>query len=357
MPLFAAGQVEGAKQDFGRFWGRNRSDSGEPIPLDEDEAAMRAEFGFAMTEIASFCGALIQKAFDVGKGYGYAPLDELIRETASSLMMDEDKVHGLFDLLMSRPRAEFLKPPKPYKVFDIWPWRFNRRLSYLRRPLLLTSEGDMDHVLWGPRHLFNAVEYLADLLFNGRLPAHGERQSAAMSTHQGRLNATRGPEFERRVEEELKKYTQLQVARSVKHIGPLKLGDVGDIDVLAFDKASSTIYVLECKDISLAKTPYEMGQQISALHNDNPGEKSAVKQALRKAEWVRVNQQAIVERFGETVKGNAWNVKPFVVIDQRMLTPYLLKAPVPIVPLKDFIPSVTRQPARQPSRKHTKKRR
>lgn len=92
---------------------------------------------------------------------------------------------------MLSPRSDFLVPPQPYSSSDVYPWRFNRGLSYIRRPLLKVEHTSGDELIWGNRHLYHSHGYLFDLIVTSRIFA----QSAKMRELIGKFNRERGDTF------------------------------------------------------------------------------------------------------------------------------------------------------------------
>jgi hypothetical protein len=235
------------------------------------------------------------------------------------------------------PRPVFLHPPKPYKNYDVVPWRYNRRLSVIQRPLLLRKSGEgEEEVLWGPRLLNRAGDYLIRLIFDGRL----RHKSAEMATHLGQRNNERGKSFNDAVAGILSKRSGVTVQREVKAVdrqgGSNEI--LGDIDVLAIDWEQQQIRVIECKSLALARNPHEMLEEMEKLRQDEEGEKSAERQALTMADWVRANLREVLGTLDRRMDRSAeeWTVIPLIVVDHVMLTPYLVSPKVDVVWYQDL---------------------
>jgi hypothetical protein len=125
--------------------------------------------------------------------------------------------------------------------------------------------------------------------------------------------------------------------RAVKRLGTIKVGSIGDIDILVANVKTHTVFVIECKDIAFAKTPYEMGQQIGQLYDPDLTQKSAVSQALKKAEWIKANLGGALAKLEVVGRSSRWEVASLVVLDQHMMTARLANAPIPIIALPDLM--------------------
>jgi hypothetical protein len=182
-----------ASKSFGRYW---RSIEAPP---DDDEvmirldAAAQAEFGYSMTELTNFTRDAYLLGVDLNPSVARVEIGEFITLLSGSLGWPEDRVRRALDLLSLAPRADFLSPPPPHKTVDVFPWKFNRALSYMRRPFLQREYRDRTEILWGNRHLYNAVKYLADLCASARLKA----TSPEMKRFLAQLNSNQGAPFER----------------------------------------------------------------------------------------------------------------------------------------------------------------
>ena len=98
------------------------------------------------------------------------------------------------------------------------------------------------------------------LCLDGRLEAKHARMKALIS----RLNSDAAEAFNDGVADTVEDKPDLIVNRRVKKAGRLRGADgpPGDIDVLAANRSRRRLFVIECKDLALARTPREMSQQL-----------------------------------------------------------------------------------------------
>jgi hypothetical protein len=158
--------AEIATRSYRSHWGE-RGEVDEGL-LDRLDVGARAEWGLSMRELGQIFGALSDIALDSRAAACAAPRSELVDQLSSELRFDPETIERGLGLLTLEPRADFLKVPKPFKLPDIYPWRFNRDLSYLRRPLLLREAKREEQIVWGPRHLEAAGRYLIELMTSER---------------------------------------------------------------------------------------------------------------------------------------------------------------------------------------------
>lgn len=59
------------------------------------------------------------------------------------------KIQKILDYICLDKRASFLIPPEGFRKEDTYPWRFNRELSFTRRPLIKRD----NEYIWGNRNI------------------------------------------------------------------------------------------------------------------------------------------------------------------------------------------------------------
>ena len=244
----------------------------------ELDVASAAEFGIPLKEVIDLMIAAVNIA-RTGDGKVVARLErqELESRLVVALGWPPEQVSSVVGQLTLMHRPDFLSPPAPFTKRDVYPWKFIRALSYLRRPFVAIPVGDSTMVMWGPRHVYVAARYLLAICYSGRLPAKTPEMRGAMSAS----NDRRGKEFNDEVASVLGKDTKRVVRSRATTFGSLRLPkEFGDIDVLAVDEAEHVVRVIECKDLALARTPDELSNQLTAMlprsgHEDGSSDNQA----------------------------------------------------------------------------------
>lgn len=202
-------------------------------------------------------------------------------------------------------RGNIGKPPKGYNYSDIFPWRYNRKLSYLLRPIILIkNENEEDTIIFSPRHLNSAYGNLHYALLNGILKV--DSQYKKINSFLADRNNIKGKEFRNEVANWLQENPNLEVIPyeyKIPRKGQIK--DYGDIDILVFDKKKKIIYCIECKNTKQTKTIYEFSVNIQ-----NYIEKQLPKH-FNRIQWVKENKQILSQRFNYDF--TSFNVKSFLV--------------------------------------------
>ena len=233
------------------------------IPASEFDEATKAEFGISITQIGEFTEALFEIGSEQPGPTKRLPERETRERAASLLRWPEVELDAAFSLLTLEPRDAFLDPPQGFKLRDLYPWAFNRRLSHLGRPLLLRQEsGRAPELLWGTRALIRASEYLFRQLIEGRVKVQSDRMRAL----QGKITSHSGEVFNDRVAEAYEAAQGLTVRRRVTSIAGRDIErepgqPLGDIDVLVADPSSMEMLLVETKDFSAVRTPAEFSNE------------------------------------------------------------------------------------------------
>ena len=331
LPDMLTSAIELATETFAQRWSGEESE--EDAPADQhvrpelDEAA-RAEFGCSFTDVQRFLAGAFVISEDLDPSNVCLRYDEFLDRQVNYLGWSKEQVASVLDHLTLTPRMEFLSPPAPYRREDTYPWRYNRRLSYVRCPFVFRRRDDRTEILWGNRHLYRAALTLLRLCLSGRFQASSQEMKRVMGTilhHEGKA-------FNDAVVAALKGNPELIVASRVKDIGDLP----GDIDVLVADPARRRLGILECKDFAMARMPHEIDFELKKLFEGKHGEQTMIE---KRADWARMHVDDLLNWLGLSgvEHTNRWRVEPLIVISQELLSPYLRRSPIPIVSLKKLI--------------------
>lgn len=281
---------------------------------EELDLAFEDEFLYTYTDL-NMC---ILKLIDIGetirsdvKRIAYDSVVELI---AKDTPVPKDKICKIVGDMSLSQRDDYLTPPIGFSKHDILPWKFNRKLSFIRRPITLVN-GDL---IWGNRQLYHSLRYLYDLITSSRLPVseHGK-----MKRYLGKLIDARGNSFNDVVSEKLRAFGTLIVDSKVKKINSQRIADsngndLGDIDVLVIVPSKKKIVVVEVKDFSFAKTPYEMHQQYLSVFCDNGDKLCYISKHKKRVDWIKSHIDDVVAKYN--LDQGKWKVFDALVVDESI---------------------------------------
>lgn len=300
-------------------------------PSPDVEAAARAEFGFTLTDLADGIGELIGFGDERCTDEPYAlPRREVEQQLQDALGWSQQQTEAFIDQLTLRQRPDFLSVG-----VDAYPWRYNREWSYVRRPIVQVESATADPILvWGARHLWASGPYWFDLVYSGRLRA----QSQAMRALMGKIRQDQNQKFERQIAATMKAAGCGITASGVSRIAGLRLlsrdgQDLGDIDAVGVHQPNKVILVAEAKDFELARNPAELSNEAKDLLQ---GQKSALFKLARRAHWVREHLTQTLKHLRINENPAGWTVVPIIVTSRDLISPRVLPADVPVVPIDAF---------------------
>jgi len=315
---YSSQTLSNAIDNYESSWQMKDEENSHFIDSDIIEA-FKEEFGVGFYDFTNFIANVFDLGRDIADEVKAVPYKELL-DTLISSGLNRNVVEYILSILSLKERKKFLEPPKEFRKEDILPWKFNRELSYLRRPFIIQNET----VYWSNRHLYYCGQYLIDLCLGGRLKAKSEKMKNLISKYQN----IKGEKFNNLVESLFSSFEFLITKSQVKKIGSKRIegekGDLGDIDVLVINARAKVVYVLECKDLSIARNPYEVHHELNNLFVGTKKKPSIVEKHSRRTTWIMNNLDFMLSNYGVSTKGK-WVVKPLVVIDEEMISPYLYK--------------------------------
>jgi hypothetical protein len=342
MRAFALDQIEASREHFKKQWETITSTTGgERLRADLDSATT-VEFGIPLSELLELMGVAISIAQENPPCIPTLPRATFIERAAQTMHRSEDRVQTALESLMLGPRSSFWTPPEGYVKQDLYPWRYNRPLSYMRRPFLSCTLEGADQITWGMRHMRAAQRFLVDQYTSGKLRA----KTREMRSFMNRLRDEQGEEFNKKVTDFFRSLEGLSVESRVKKIGSLRdlQYHLGDVDVLVGDSRRRRILVVECKDLSAARTPYEMSHEINELFVGVEGKKSIVDKHQARTDWIKKNLNEVL-RFLKLSSDGRWAVLPLIVVDQPLPGSYIRPSQITVLSLEEirrFWPAIRR---------------
>lgn len=282
----------------------------------ELDKAFIDEFKYSYTELNKCIMEIIEIGNDIHgevKKIKYEDfLDLLIKRT----LIKEEKVNSIINDLSLYKRKDFLKPHPPFDKNDVLPWKFNRRLSFIRRPIILV-DGEL---IWGNRQLYHSFRFLQDLILSGKLTC---RNDGLLNKYISKKVTNRGDKFNKKVFEKINKMDGVNAFIKVRKINGKKIVDsngqeLGDIDVLAIINSKKKIIAFEVKDFSFAKTPYEMYHQYLNVFLDNQHRLSYMSRHKKRVDWLKDNIQDLKQHYN-LQEGN-WKVVKGLIVDEPILS-------------------------------------
>lgn len=309
--------------------------------LKKMDEAFREDLGVSFQELGRICFYMSQLCVNRKVSILQAPDEMVVKEVCKASGYDENIVRTAIDRLALQARPSYLTAPEGYKGNEVYPWRYNREFSFIRRFIVKEKDanGEM-YLTFGQRNALAAFQQLILLLTEGHLNV--PEQESHVKKIVGHYSEIKGAEFNEQVRIYLREHTKLMVVDYDVKIdqGHFKSADrnYGDIDVLAFDRDSGVLYNIECKDTVMAKNIYQMYLEIRKYLGLNEDEKknALIWKHYHRHQWLCGHKKEMTDYLKvPEVK----DVKSIVVTSTVLPVTFLKgnESPLPIVSYRDMV--------------------
>jgi hypothetical protein len=265
--------------------------------VDKVENVFRKEWGIGIHDIFILTNALVQALFDKGRSVILVSKNELNALLVESKFTSVE-IEAWMNILRFIKRNDVLKAPDGFKNEEVYPWRYNRRISYLLKPLIFIEREGEEYLLLSARHIYKATENLVSIFHSGKLPL--DKENKAIRALLAERNAINGKEYRDEVYKWLTNHTGLHVYQ--REITIRKKGvfvadtDKGDIDILAIDHDQKIIYSIECKNTGQSKVAYEFHLEIMD-YLGKPGKNGLIRKHVNRDQWLRDNLEQVLQKL------------------------------------------------------------
>lgn len=280
----------------------------------ELDDAFLNEYGFSFQQFTQCILGLAEYGDEMKGDVKRAPRVAVVNELSRRENVHPDIVDKVLEQITLGPRADYLVAPAPFIKNDVYPWRFNRELSFTRRPVIQHK----DDLIWGNRQLHHMWRYTIDLMIEGKYKARKPKLKKLI----GKLGDKRGNDFNSVVAHKLAGFDGLIVQEKLSKINGKKItgpeGNVlGDIDVFYIVPNQFKIVVGEVKDFSFAKNPYEMDQEYQRIFVD--GDKPCyMTKHKRRAAWIQDHLEDVKRHFN--LPDGKWIVKAVMFVSEEIVS-------------------------------------
>ena len=275
--------------------GNDRVEEGVPDP--EFPKAFAAEFGLTPEQYGDFVQAVVLEVMELSGAHFSLQRSEIIYRLREAGAVNPELA---FESLALTPRARWdEKDPANGKARDWYPWRYARRLSIMRRPLVQLSLKEDPVVLVVPSILAGTLGYLGQAAF-GELP-DTLFDSPEMIACIGRAADRNGHEFAHKVAARLGEL-KWKTAREVRLTRFGGDGALGDVDVMAWQQGTGLVYAIECKSLRFDRTLREIGERLEEYSGETVGVKrTPLQKHLDRISCLNANRERLAEFTGIAV--------------------------------------------------------
>lgn len=282
--------------------------------------AFQAEFGFAFDKLNEVVDFFAELAMKQQQGGGIIPSMMLKGALKNRIGLSSNQIETFLQRFVLPIRPSWDKNlPTECEKNDVLPWRFFRGLSVLVRPFVEVSCSPRVFAV-SATHLTRWRHYLANSIADGHLPDRLFR-STGMKKYLGSLADKEGHEFTKSVAADLTSLLPAQrVEIKMTELGAPSNPDLGDVDVLAWDDSTKTVFLIECKRLKSALTVRQVIQQLEEFRGDQEEQDSLAKHQRRVA-WLIENPAKLSEITGIPSEEIQW--APLLVTKGRVPMSYL----------------------------------
>lgn len=283
---------------------------------EEINAAFEKEYGYSFYQLKLFTEGLREysKRQSGDTVYVARIMDIIEFMSAYDASFNEEIVGLIIDSIALRQREDFLVPPEPFRKEDVYPWRFNRELSFTRRPIIIRG----DEMIWGNRQLDHMIRFTLGLINNGKLKAH----SSKMNSLVGRISDERGAEFNDFIYKILVNFNVFEVYPNISKVNGVYIAEnnntLGDIDVLIIDREYHKIIAAEVKNFNFSKNPYEMHLEYKKMFENTKKKKGYYTKHCRRVDWCNKHIDDFKKQYG--LDDGDWRVIGVFILSQPLVS-------------------------------------
>ncbi|CAN0603940.1 unnamed protein product, partial [Ectocarpus sp. 12 AP-2014] len=161
------------------FHERKSRREGEEIPsdpyYDKVDEAFEHDIGISLPTIMGTIITISNYTLQHESSYSDMKEQHFLDLLRDTVKLTEKEISAFIDFMVLETRGKIDQPPEKFKHHEIFPWRYNRKLSYVRRPVLKIAQKDNTYgFLWSIRHLKIALDNLLAIFHNGTLKVEKE---------------------------------------------------------------------------------------------------------------------------------------------------------------------------------------
>ena len=264
------------------------------VVSDEFGSAFLQEFGLSVEAYARLAQWMTDVAARRRRVSVRATRDQVLVRLAE---LNVAEPAGALGALTLAPRREWNEEASAKaQPRDWYPWRYGRRLSILRRPLVqLTTEANPVMLLY-PAGVERLFQYAWEAL-SGHLPAtlFDSREMRALI---GRAANRLGHDLNDQVAAKFRTLGwKVMLEKPMTAFGGEAA--LGDIDVLAWNSQSGAVWIIECKRLRSDRTLGEIGERLRDFaKEEHNGKMTSLGRHARRVRFLRANPNVLLATTG-----------------------------------------------------------
>ncbi|MEK6152166.1 SEC-C metal-binding domain-containing protein [Flavobacteriaceae bacterium 3-367] len=298
---------------------------------DRVDSIFNDEWGISLPVINAISIYLSDFCFQNENSFFSCDQEGFLNIIKNSSDIKDDEISAYLNCMTLDSRGKIHQPINPKDYPEIFPWRYNRKLSYIRKPILKVGNDKKGYKLyWSARHLISATDNLIYLFHNGMLKV--EQDKKKLNQLLAERNNIKGKEFREEVYQWLSQNTSLDVIEheiKIREKGLLKADkNYGDVDILAFNKNKKVIYSIECKNTKQAKIMYDFQNDLKNYVGRQ------LPKHINREKWINENIEQVIQAF--KLPDGDWSVESIVISTYQLPIKFMSKIPIPFYSLNEI---------------------
>lgn len=299
--------------------------------------AWEQEFDVALDDLRRFVDELENLGVERNALWFELSRSELVAILSECAGREPPDVTLTLDRLILPARNNWVKTSGDFRDKDWHPWRFRRRLSLVRRPLIALDGSEDPRILVAPAVVREALYILLRSCHIGETP-DWQVSSRPMRKWLGDTNNVTRTAFNGFVASQLrdlgwKSDSDYKISRL---LGVPLDRDYGDVDALAWDPKSGRVLAIECKDLHFHKTLGEVAEQLSDFRGETKadGKRDLLRKHLDRIITMENHKSAIRKQLALEADPQ---IEAYVVFKNPV--PMEFSWPETVPPVKPFLAS------------------
>lgn len=266
------------------------------------ETGFSKDWGISLFDIYNVAEFLCEYSLQKGTSYCEISSEDFFDETSKEF--DRPTIKAFVKVMSSKTRNGILNFPEGVRKEEFYPWRYNRKYSYLKKPLIELKKNQEIYYAWGPRHMLNSASNLLHSFYEATLKTDN---SPNIDNLIAKRLVQKGTEFNKKVHDWLETNSNLQIVGKDLWIKPKGFfnskENVGDIDILGINHSKKIIYSIECKNTVQSKLPYEYYSEIMNYFGKEGDEKKGlIQKHIKRDKWLKSNENLVHSKLKLTEK-------------------------------------------------------
>ncbi len=222
---------------------------------------------------------------------------ELIARLVKETELPPEAIHSCLDPFTYTPRETWNSSPRGMGDWAWSPWRFQRPLSIVTRPIIQFDDGVDPTLVIAPAMVTSHLNNLIIGARTGDLERRLFKENGPMFKWIDRINAETGEAFNEMVASRFQEIGW-QAAANLSDgqiFNRKKTQTFGDVDVLAWNDLEGRVLVIECKDLSMDRTIGEIAKRLEKYQGvtNDKGKKDDLKKHLDRCEAIEAEKDMV----------------------------------------------------------------